>query len=183
MDITLEQVERLREKMDVSYADARAALEHAEGDLLEALIWLEEHRGVRTEQGGFYSTAGTGREAPPPAVPADPPRRERPGLREQLKKLWRFLAENEMEIWRDGKKLSSVPVFILLILLILGFWVVIPVLIIGLFLGCRYTFRGPNMGREEINDLMGAVSETAERVAAGFRDGTEKRRSGRTGDK
>ena len=92
-----------------------------------------------------------------------------------LKKLWTVLVENEMEVWRKGKLLSSVPVFILILLLILGFWVVIPVLIIGLFLGCRYTFHGPDLGREDLNDLMSAVSDTAERVAAEFKDGAEKK--------
>ena len=61
MEITLEQVERLREKMDVSYGEARAALEHSGGDLLGALIWLEEKQGKRTEKGGFYSTDSSAR--------------------------------------------------------------------------------------------------------------------------
>ena len=176
MEITLEQVERLREKMDVSYGEARAALEHSGGDLLGALIWLEEKQGKRTEKGGFYSTDSSARREAEERIvlPADPPRRERPSLGAMLKKLWTVLVENEMEVWRKGKLLSSVPVFILILLLILGFWVVIPVLIIGLFLGCRYTFHGPDLGREDLNDLMSAVSDTAERVAAEFKDGAEQ---------
>ena len=43
MEITLEQVERLREKADVSYGQAKAALEYSGGNLLDALIYLEEH--------------------------------------------------------------------------------------------------------------------------------------------
>ena len=45
MEITLEQVERLREKAAVSYGQAKAALEYSGGNLLDALIYLEE-RGV-----------------------------------------------------------------------------------------------------------------------------------------
>ena len=41
MEITLELVERLREKADVSYEEAKAALEEAGGSLLDALILLE----------------------------------------------------------------------------------------------------------------------------------------------
>ena len=40
MEITLEQVERLREKADVSYGQAKAALEYSGGNLLDALIYL-----------------------------------------------------------------------------------------------------------------------------------------------
>lgn len=167
MDVTLEQVERLREKADVSYADARAALEQSEGDLLGALIWLEQQGKLKTDKGGFYSTDGAG--APPPPDPSElsvqaQPHRARPGVSELLRKLWRALTENELEIWRKGKMLSSVPILILILLLVVGFWVIIPVLIIGLFLGCKYTFNGPNLGREEVNDLMDSVSRAADQI-------------------
>ena len=46
MEVTLEQVERLREKADVSYAKAKEALEYSGGNLLDALIYLEE-QGAR----------------------------------------------------------------------------------------------------------------------------------------
>ena len=46
MEITLEQVERLREKADVSYAQAKEALEYSGGNLLDALIYLEEKGAI-----------------------------------------------------------------------------------------------------------------------------------------
>ena len=46
MEITVEMVERLREKAPVSYAQAKEALEYSEGNLLDALIYLEE-KGAR----------------------------------------------------------------------------------------------------------------------------------------
>ena len=55
MEITLELVERLREKADVSYEEARAVLEEADGDLLDALILLERRGRI------------------PPGGPATPP--------------------------------------------------------------------------------------------------------------
>ena len=41
MEITVEMVERLREKAPVSYAQAKEALEYSGGNLLDALIYLE----------------------------------------------------------------------------------------------------------------------------------------------
>ena len=58
MDITLERVERLREKADVSYAQAKEALEYSGGDLLDALIYLEEEGAIPRPEGGCYSTRG-----------------------------------------------------------------------------------------------------------------------------
>ena len=42
MEITLELVERLREKTNVSYGQAKQALEYSGGNLLDAIIYLEE---------------------------------------------------------------------------------------------------------------------------------------------
>lgn len=57
--ITLEQVEKLREKANVSYDEAKAALEAANGDMLEALINLEKQgKVVPPEGGGYYRSTG-----------------------------------------------------------------------------------------------------------------------------
>ena len=55
MDITLEQVERLREKADVSYAQAKEALEYSGGNLLDALIYLEEKGAIPQAEGTRWS--------------------------------------------------------------------------------------------------------------------------------
>ena len=58
MEITLEQVERLREKADVSYAQAKEALEYSGGNLLDALIYLEEKGAIPRPEDAYYSTRG-----------------------------------------------------------------------------------------------------------------------------
>ena len=42
MDITLEKVDQVRERTGVSYAEAKNALEISNGDVLNAIILLEE---------------------------------------------------------------------------------------------------------------------------------------------
>ena len=44
MEITLEKVEQVIERTGVSYAKAKEALVNAEGDVLEAIILLEEEK-------------------------------------------------------------------------------------------------------------------------------------------
>ena len=56
MEITLEMVERLRERAPVSYALAKRALEYSGGNLLDALIYLEEQRAIPREEGTYYTT-------------------------------------------------------------------------------------------------------------------------------
>ena len=52
----LDKVEKLRERADISYDEARAVLEECEWDLLDAVIKLEEQGKISSEGRGEYST-------------------------------------------------------------------------------------------------------------------------------
>ena len=55
----LEKVEKLREKADVSFAEAKEALDMAGGDILDALIYLEKQgKSTVPAGGGFFSGGG-----------------------------------------------------------------------------------------------------------------------------
>ena len=47
MAISLELIEKLRERADVSYEEAKAALEKYDGDIVEALIYLEQQNKMK----------------------------------------------------------------------------------------------------------------------------------------
>lgn len=173
MEITLELVERLREKAPVSYAQAKQALEYSQGNLLDALIYLEEQGAIPRAQETYYSTQGP--QTPPPAgeeeriLPAAA--QEERGSRRSgrffsrlFTALRRALVENELEVWRRQEPVTSVPVLILIILLLAAPWVTIPLLILGLFLGFRYRFSGPDLERDSINSVIERVANTADDV-------------------
>ena len=113
MEVTLELVEQLRQHADVSFADAKAALEHTDGDLLEALIWLEQQGKIDLSGVGSYHT---GPDAPNPMQsqwqPEGQPREENWGSR-----AWRFLTENRLECIR-GEKRFEIPLAVLIALVL-----------------------------------------------------------------
>lgn len=49
-NITLEQIDLLMDRAKVSYTDAKEALENANGDILEALLWLEHNKKVSSSE-------------------------------------------------------------------------------------------------------------------------------------
>ena len=175
MEITLEMVERLREKAPVSYGQAKRALEYSGGNLLDALIYLEEQGAIPRQEGAYFTTRGE--TPPPPPGPRDLPapaqepagkkgkKKKKPaGERERtslLRTLRRWLIDNELEIWRKDKPVTALPVLILVLLVIFAYYVVIPLLILGLFLGFRYRFSGPDLERDDLNGMMGTVADTA----------------------
>lgn len=44
MDNELEKLDAIKQRLNVSYADAKSALEEAEGDVIQALVLLEERQ-------------------------------------------------------------------------------------------------------------------------------------------
>ena len=182
MEITLEQVELLRSKADVSYAQAKQALTYSGGNLLDALIYLEETGAIPTSPGTRYSTRG---DAPPPPPdepsPAAPPPRTRRGLRWFLRRARFWLLDNELEIWRRDKPVTAMPVLILLVLLIALPYFTLPALVVGLFLGFRYRFSGPDLDRAGLNSVMDTVADTAADVGRQVMDELRRQHERHTG--
>ena len=81
-----------------------------------------------------------------------------------IRDLFNLGNRNRFEVRRDDALLLEVPVTVLVLLLIFAFWVCIPLLVIGLFAGCRYSFSGDELGRESVNQAMDKAAEAVERV-------------------
>ncbi|MCL1835593.1 MAG: ubiquitin [Oscillospiraceae bacterium] len=184
----LEKVEKLREKADVTYAEAKEVLEKAGGDLLDALIYLEEQgKATVPAGGGYFSEAGT----PPPRLQVIEQKQDsgngsgangecgkNESFSDLMRRFGRFMAKmldkgsrNHLEAKRDDSLVFSIPVLAVAIFLIFFFWIVIPIYVITLFCGLRYSFRGDDLGRDQINRVMDSASDTV--------DGIKKAMSGK----
>lgn len=164
MDVTLEMVEQLRKRANVSYEEARAVLEETGGDLLEALILLE-HRGKVRPDGGQsarYSTRPGSEQAAPP--PNQGPARPEPAAGgsgwEAFVGFVRRCVTNRFEVWRWGEPIVSIPLLIFILLVLLAFWISLPLLIVGLIMGCRYRFAGPDLDGNEVSQAVNHAADT-----------------------
>ena len=181
----LEKVEKLREKADVSFAEAKEALDAANGDILDALIHLENQgKSTIPAGGGFFSGSGT------PAPEWDTARgndgdsktgnssgNTGESFGDMLKRFGRFCMmlarkgnNNFLEAKKDGEQKFSCPVTIVLLFVVFFFWVTAPLFIISLFFGFRYSFRGAELGKKSINQVMDNASDIVEDVKQKFSD-------------
>jgi hypothetical protein len=176
---TLEQVEKLREKTNVSFEEAKAALEACNDDLLDAIIYLEKQGRVNAPTGGgYYSSQGTAEEpyyAAPNAGGGQYKQRNGGSFKDAMGKFGRFLAKvfqigntNYLEARKNGEMLFTVPVTALVLLLVFFFWVVVPLFILSLFFGFRYSFTGNELGTEPVNKVMDGASNTVEDLKKDF---------------
>ena len=174
--ITLEQVEKLRQKADISYDEARAALEETNGDMLEAIINLEKRNRIKPPKGGgYYSSEKISQDEQKDGRKKTQGARAKmegcKSIRDMVKGFLRWFGKlinrgnkNHFEVIKDGNKIMIIPLTVLVILLIFAFWITIPIMIAGLFLGFRYSFSGPDLGRENINNAMDSVANVAENL-------------------
>lgn len=161
-----EMVEKLREKANVSYEDAKNALEMSQWDLLDALVYLEKEGKVAGDSAARFSTRQEPREAPKP-------REEHGGfLRRLMDLLFRIInsmSRIDMKVSKKDQVVLTVPLLALVLMAVFGFWFLVPVLIIGLFFGYTYRFQGPGVA-EGVNRMMDKAASMANNIKTGVQD-------------
>lgn len=175
-----EKVEKLREKANVSYETAKAALEESNWDLLDAVIYLEKQGKVEEPKASAYTTRS---EALTGTV-EDAEKAEKKG-EGKFKKFTDWFVElvkksnrNFLEIEKDGKNIVNIPVSLFVLLLLFCFWVIVPLMIVGLFFSMKYHFSGPDIHSVDvdINAAMDSVSKTAENIKSEFTSAKEEKK-------
>lgn len=183
--VTLEQVEKLREKANITYEEAKAALEKTNGDILEAIINLEKEQRIPAPEGGGYYRSKGPEEELKESRERKSEEETRPDESISFAELARRFVgwcrrvigrgnRNSFEVRKDGTRIMTVPVTVLVVLLICGFWITFPLIIIGLFLGYRYRFAGPDLGKESVNQALDSVAEAAENIKREVKDSNER---------
>lgn len=182
--ITLEQIEHLKRTANVSYEDAREALIQVDGDLLDAMIWLERNGKTASAAPTAYSTR-EGEDTAQQVHSAEERYNNTALIPEQTgkkasdfgQKLKRWLLDNRLEAYRPatGNEIQ-IPVGVAAILLLLSFWFVAILLIVGFCFGWRYRFAGPDLSREDVNQVMEGINDTAGGVVTNVKDSWNNRK-------
>ncbi|MEG1822821.1 MAG: DUF4342 domain-containing protein [Clostridiales bacterium] len=167
---TLEQVEKLREKTNISYEEAKEVLDSVNGDLLEALVKLENQGKVVPPTNGTYNSQGQGEgQEKQKKQYYTPPDNDGIRFSQVMSKIGKIMAKifnkgntNFLEVRRFDKTVIQMPLTVVVVFTILAFWVVIPLMIVGLFFNCRYVFVGKDIEKTPANSAMNKVADTAE---------------------
>ena len=167
-----EKIEKLREHANVTFEDAKAALEAANGDLLDAMIWLERSGKVK---GPAESTHSTKYEDQAEYVSvSDKVKQSKKETKEKkeskdysesrfvqgVKRVWNFLTGNSFVVSKNGKDYVVMPLLLILIILLFFFVPTVIAIIVLLFFGFHYSFRGKN-NLDSVNETMDKASDVA----------------------
>ena len=169
-----EKVEKLVQKANVSYEEAKAALDKAEGDLLDAVILLEKEGKTQAPRQSSFSTEyeqQTQYVSVASTVEDDRRNYEKDAQRKErgekfkggVRNILNFLTKNYLLISRRGDLLVKLPLWAVVLIFIAAWHISIVAVIVSLFFGVTYSFKG-EADMTAANDVMGKASSAAEKV-------------------
>ena len=167
-----EKVDKLRERASVSYEEARDALNKANGDLLDAMVILEQQGKATQPQVSTFRTTyedQTRYEKVERDHSAEEDAGERfsTSLRRFLRTVFSKLKNNEFCAYsksvRDdiGNPTIQIPLWLAAIILLICWEWLLPLMVILLFFGWRYRIHGKD-DLQEVNEMFDRASNMAQ---------------------
>lgn len=164
----LEKVEKLRERANVSYEEAKAALEACNWDLLDAMVYLEKQGKVHGPEKTTWSTSYE--EQKQYQSVQDKVQEQKDTSEDFLHKVGRLLKkllkksnETYLCINRRGERVLKLPIWAFLLILLCFWYVTIVAIIISLFCECQYSLQGKD-NLTEANKVLDKASKVADKV-------------------
>ncbi len=144
MSINLEQIDELRRRANVSYEDAKSALEQNEGNIIEALVFLEKQNKFKPEEkpcseGTFFK---------------------------MIKNLIKKGNETKLIVKRDDTVVLNICVTLIIILSIVATPLVIAALIIALATNHKIRIYKKNHEDLEVNKIFDKMSVAVTKATA-----------------
>ncbi len=180
-----EKVDKLRERANVSYEEAKEALERANGDILDAMILLEREGKTRKEGSESYVTDRSTESRYYESCPADDPKKARKErvrqtgrtFGEKLKSLFQKSLVNYLVVDRKGETLLKLPILAVVVIILVAWYAAIVAIVVSLFCECRYRFVGED-DLKAVNDVCEKVEDLASQVKDKAVEGYNKTKNG-----
>lgn len=176
------RAELVRDKTGVTFEEARTALEASGYDVLDAVVLLER-QGKTARQTASYTTTSTAADAQAheemTQAQSDFEASTKPSgfsvafgrFMDWVKRVLRRSVEISFVVSRRGSQLFSVPLLLFVVLAVFAFWVVIPLLVIGLFFEFRYSFDGVGTVTVDVNEWSRKASDGVDHLKRDVMDG------------
>ena len=168
----IEKVERLREKANVSYEEAKAALEQTGGELLDAIVLLERQGKVKEPAHSTFSTEyEEQKEYIKVRDKVEEQENSAPSMGRTIGRLFRglirFIKQTTFIVTKGEDTVFTMPTLIFALLLFFFWEVLAPVMVIALFFGVRYSFEGEEEA-EKANSILHKAGDFAQDVKSEF---------------
>ncbi|XZI53784.1 ubiquitin [Clostridium perfringens] len=174
----LKLVDKLKNKANISYEEAKDALEKSNWDMLEAMLYLEAHGKVQKPSLSIFYTNESkesynenGEEV---NLKEDTNennfenKNSFEGVFEAICKAIDTCNNIFIEIIRNSRVILKIPFTVLIVLLFFAFWIVIPLMIIGLFFNMEFLVSSKKIDVDKINKVFKETSKVVKDVKGKF---------------
>lgn len=168
----LKLVDKLREKANISYEDAKIALENSNWDILDAMLYLEgrgivEGPSVSVFYSNEYKESYDNKKEE--AYSNENINKNNSKSKENFSGIFEAICKvidtcNNifLQIKRENRVLVNIPLTVVIVLLFFAFWIMIPLAIIGLFFDIEFLVSSKRFNTDKIdkvNEIFSKISK------------------------
>lgn len=135
MEITIEMIDELRKRTNVNYSDAKKALEESNGDMVEAIIYLEKNNKTKQDEAKKNST-------------------------NIFKKTFKKLNNIKVEAKKNDILEIRLPLLLFLIVSIMLLPLTILAVVIYMFTGYKFELKNNEDNLKSVNDTLEKMSDS-----------------------
>lgn len=168
-----ELVDRLKNKANISYEEAKNALEMNNWDMLDAMLYLEECGKVKRPSVSIYYTNenkdnhSENEDSTNNSNDYDNNSKTKNGFESVFETICKAIDTCNnifVEFRRNNKLLLKLPLTVIIVMAFFSFGIIIPVSIIGLFLDVEYIISAKNVEVNKANKILSNISETVKDI-------------------
>lgn len=180
-------VEKLRSKTNISYEEAKTALELCNWDILDAIVYLERLGRIdRPSTSEYFTNEYKKNDYTENSVPIDNIPKEKQHYKRRHKKSSSFEGFFEavcntidicnnifFQIKREDRIVIRLPLTVMILLLTFSMWITIPLAIVALFFDIEFSLSGRNVESSKINEFFNYLSSGAKKIKNNFKKGSK----------
>ena len=168
-----QKIEKLRQRADVSYEEARDALRACEGDLLDAMVYLERLGQAKAPEQTTFSTNAEEKQSyenVTEAVSRSQDENSDPSFGEQLghllKTAFQKSIDNSLVVSHRGEEKFRLPILVVVLLFLVFNFAAVVALIVSLFFDVKYQFAG----KDDLSKVNRMMDEAGSRASTWMHD-------------
>lgn len=177
----LNLVEKLRTKTGITYEDAKMVLEINNWDILDAILDLERQGKIKGPSVSIFYTneynenyEDEDQQFNFQEVKKDNNYKSNnnfEGIFEAICKVIDTCNNIFIEIRGKNNFFLKLPLTVVIVLLIFGFWILIPLVVIGLFLDIKFSVESKKVNTDKTNDILSKISKEVQNIKSKIKSG------------
>ena len=170
----LKLVDKLREKANISYEEAKIALENSDWDILDALLYLEENgKSKRPSVNIFYTNEARYSDKDKKSGKNEENKYETSnnfqGIFEAICKYIDTCNNIFLEIKKKERMFLKIPLTVVVVLSFFAFWMIIPLMVVLLFFDIELYIYSKRVNTDKANKILRKISDNVKIIKEKFK--------------